>query len=247
MKLLLLIIYNNNNNHSFHHFATMQNSPTIISIPPPFPLFPPPQPTGGQIVVIPIPPPPFRPFFGAPSSEFQITDPAPPPPFAGDSSSVDLSPLEFLLALVAIVTIPALIYTFIFAYGCSSSHRRRSSSDEVSGDPSIASELSRHDVESVSPVESAGVKYQKETHATKIGGECPVCLSVFSDGEEIRQLSVCKHSFHTSCIDLWLSNNSNCPICRATVASTAAATAKSSDSSRDGDHQQVPRDAASLV
>jgi E3 ubiquitin-protein ligase RNF38/44 len=225
----------------------MQNSPTIILIPPPFPFPSPPQ-SAGQIVVIPVPPPPFRPFAGAPSSDFQITDPAQQPPFAGDSSSVDLSPLEFLLALVAIVTIPALIYTFIFAYGCrSSSPRRRSSSDEVSGDPSIASELSRHDMESVPVGDGAGVKYQKETHATKIGGECPVCLSVFSDGEEIRQLSVCKHSFHTSCIDLWLSNNSDCPICRATVASAVAATVKSSDSSRDGDHQQGPRDASSLV
>lgn len=220
----------------------MQNSPTIISSPPPLSFLPPPRPVG-QVVVLPEPSPPFRPFAGAPSSVFQITVlPAPPPPplFSDESSSVDLSPLEFLLALIAIVTIPALIYTFIFAFGCSSSRRRRSSSDEVSGEPS---EVSRHDVESVPAVEVAGVKYQKETHAREIGGECPVCLSVFADGEEIRQLSVCKHSFHVSCIDLWLSNHSNCPICRATIA----AAVKRSDSNREGDLQQGHRDASSMV
>lgn len=230
----------------------MQNSPSIIStpppLPPPFSLSPPPQSTG-QIVVLPAPPPPpFRPFAGAPSSVFQITVlPAPPPPpqFSGGSSSFDLSPLEFLLAIIAIVTIPALIYTFIFAYGCSSSsRRRRSSTDELSGELSLPSEHSRHDVETV----PTGEVYKKETQAAKIGGECPVCLSVFADGEEIRQLSVCKHSFHTSCIDLWLNDHNNCPICRKTVTPVAAdATVKSSGSSRDNDLQQGLPDASSLV
>lgn len=223
----------------------MQNPPTVVSVPPPFPFPPPPQ-SAGQVVVLPVPPPPFRPFATAPSSVNQITVlPASPQPplFAGESSSVDLSPLEFLLALVAIVAIPALIYTFIFAYGCSSSDRRRP--DEVSDAQSVASELSRHDVENVPAGESAGVKYQKEIRPAKISGECPVCLSVFADGEEVRELSVCKHSFHSSCIDLWLSNHSNCPICRTTV--TDAATVKSSGPNSDGDLQPVPGDASSLV
>ncbi|CAI8612617.1 unnamed protein product [Vicia faba] len=224
----------------------MQNLPNIIPIPPPFPFPPPPQSTG-QVVVLPAPPPPFRPFATAPSSVFQITFlPAPPqpPPFPSDSSSVDLSPLEFLLALVAIIAIPALIYTFIFAYGCSSSSSNRRRSDEVSDAQSVASELSRHDIESAAAGELTGIKHQ-EVRPTKISGECPVCLSVFADGEEVRELSVCKHSFHSSCIDLWLSNHSNCPICRTIV--TDAAAVKSSGNGRDGDVQPSPGDASSLV
>lgn len=238
-----------NNNHYLYLF-TMQNSPTTtISTPPPFSLPPPPQ-SAGEVVVIPAaPPPPTRPFLGAPSSVFQITvlpAPPPPPPFDGGSSHVDFSPLEFLLALIAIVTIPALVYTFIFAFGCSSSSRRQSNPGETSRESSVASELSRHDVESVPAGEVSGVKYQKEAHAREIGGECPVCLSAFADGEEVRQLSACKHSFHASCIDLWLSNHSNCPICRATIAAAATAV-KSSGSNRDGDPQQGHRDASSSV
>lgn len=44
--------------------------------------------------------------------------------------------------------------------------------------------------------------------------ECAVCLSVLEDGEHVRLLPNCKHSFHVSCIDTWLSSHSTCPICR---------------------------------
>ncbi|QCE11653.1 RING-H2 finger protein ATL33-like [Vigna unguiculata] len=188
----------------------MQNSPTVVAAPPPRP--------ASQITVIPFPPP--HPFDGAPSSIFQITvlPFPPPPPFADPPSSVDLSPFEFLLALLAVVTIPALIYTFIFAFGCPSHRRRRG--DPSASESSVASEASHREIELASV--DAGVKYRKEEHSKEIGGECPVCLSVFADGEEVRQLSACKHSFHASCINLWLSNHSNCPICRATIAVVAA-------------------------
>ncbi|KAL2336675.1 hypothetical protein Fmac_011121 [Flemingia macrophylla] len=213
----------------------MQNPSTVVAARPPLPL-PPPQHPAAQITVLPFPPP----FPGAPNSVFQITVlpfPPPPPP----SSSVDLSPLEFLLALLAVVTIPALIYTFIFAFRCPS--RRRWRREPSAGEPSVASEVSLHEVE-IAAAADTGLKYRKEAHAKEIGGECPVCLSAFADGEEVRQLSACKHSFHASCIDMWLSNHSNCPICRATIASAAAAASK-----RDGDLHQSrrERDASNLV
>ncbi|KAK7255872.1 hypothetical protein RIF29_29297 [Crotalaria pallida] len=242
----------------------MQNSPTAIPPPPPPLLFPPPPHSADQIPLFPIPsPPPPPPFAVSPSSVFQITvlpsPPQPPPlsPFAGVHTSVDLSPLEFLLALIAIVTIPALIYTFIFAFWCPSSRRRRRYAGEFSGDPSVASEVSHHDVENSGAGAGAGagdvtdVKYRKEAHVKEIGGECPVCLSVFADGEEVRQLSACKHSFHTSCIDMWLTNHSNCPICRANIATAAVKDSGSNSTAaapnRDGDLQQGQRDASGLV
>lgn len=60
--------------------------------------------------------------------------------------------------------------------------------------------------------------FSTDAHVKEIGGECPVCLSVFTDGEKLRQLSCCKHYFHADCIDLWLRNRFTCPICRATVS-----------------------------
>ncbi|KAL8136734.1 hypothetical protein V2J09_002735 [Rumex salicifolius] len=49
------------------------------------------------------------------------------------------------------------------------------------------------------------------------GSDCAVCLSDLEEGEEARRLPNCKHRFHVECIDRWLSNQSNCPICRTEV------------------------------
>ncbi|WVZ19527.1 hypothetical protein V8G54_006849 [Vigna mungo] len=47
--------------------------------------------------------------------------------------------------------------------------------------------------------------------------ECPVCLSVYEEGEEVRKLPQCKHYFHVLCIDMWLYSHFDCPICRTPV------------------------------
>ncbi|XP_019151043.1 PREDICTED: RING-H2 finger protein ATL51-like [Ipomoea nil] len=58
-------------------------------------------------------------------------------------------------------------------------------------------------------------KYQKGVGMTREGdGVCAVCLSEFEDGEELRTLPECMHSFHVACIDMWFYSHSNCPVCR---------------------------------
>ncbi|CAI9098206.1 OLC1v1034815C1 [Oldenlandia corymbosa var. corymbosa] len=44
---------------------------------------------------------------------------------------------------------------------------------------------------------------------------CAVCLSEFNQGDEVRVLPGCAHTFHVSCIDKWLNLHRNCPLCRA--------------------------------
>ncbi|GAA0186276.1 hypothetical protein LIER_33564 [Lithospermum erythrorhizon] len=63
-------------------------------------------------------------------------------------------------------------------------------------------------------------KYQKRCDNDKKAkvevddGMCPVCLSDFKDGEDVRTLPNCLHTFHATCIDMWLFSHTNCPICR---------------------------------
>lgn len=50
--------------------------------------------------------------------------------------------------------------------------------------------------------------------------ECAVCLSEFQDEEKLRFIPNCNHMFHIDCIDVWLQNNANCPLCRTSICGT---------------------------
>ncbi|OIT20706.1 PREDICTED: RING-H2 finger protein ATL16-like [Nicotiana attenuata] len=50
--------------------------------------------------------------------------------------------------------------------------------------------------------------------------ECAVCLNEFQENEKLRVIPNCAHIFHIDCIDVWLQNNANCPLCRNSISST---------------------------
>ena len=51
--------------------------------------------------------------------------------------------------------------------------------------------------------------------------ECAVCLNEFQEGEKLRIIPNCSHVFHIDCIDVWLLNNANCPLCRTSISLTS--------------------------
>lgn len=66
------------------------------------------------------------------------------------------------------------------------------------------------------------------------GTECSVCLNDFREDEHLRLLPNCSHAFHLPCIDAWLRSHVNCPLCRASVHSTATQEASSSTTNTAG-------------
>ncbi|XP_074586463.1 RING-H2 finger protein ATL8-like [Curcuma longa] len=66
--------------------------------------------------------------------------------------------------------------------------------------------------------------------------ECPICLSEFEGGDEIRILPQCGHGFHVGCIDTWLVSRSSCPSCRRVlvVAAPAARPSRPCGASSEG-------------
>ena len=44
--------------------------------------------------------------------------------------------------------------------------------------------------------------------------DCIICMEGFSENEMVKQL-ICGHIFHGDCIDHWLSQQKNCPFCKA--------------------------------
>ncbi|KAK6932989.1 Zinc finger, RING-type [Dillenia turbinata] len=52
---------------------------------------------------------------------------------------------------------------------------------------------------------------------TSFKDECCICLGLFEDGDKIKVLPRCQHSFHSECVDTWLRTRSSCPLCRASL------------------------------
>ncbi|CAL9773561.1 unnamed protein product [Musa acuminata subsp. burmannicoides] len=61
--------------------------------------------------------------------------------------------------------------------------------------------------------------------------DCAVCLSTVDEGETLRMLPACQHTFHAECIDRWLLSSSTCPVCRTEADSSERSVATSSASS----------------
>jgi hypothetical protein len=48
------------------------------------------------------------------------------------------------------------------------------------------------------------------------GEECPICLEIFAELDNITDLCTlkCGHSFHVKCVTDWASKDPTCPTCR---------------------------------
>lgn len=51
--------------------------------------------------------------------------------------------------------------------------------------------------------------------------ECSICLAEMEVGDSVRSLPACGHTFHCSCIDLWLLRRADCPLCKQSVIACA--------------------------
>uniref|UniRef100_A0A0A9G214 RING-type domain-containing protein n=1 Tax=Arundo donax TaxID=35708 RepID=A0A0A9G214_ARUDO len=47
--------------------------------------------------------------------------------------------------------------------------------------------------------------------------QCVVCLAEYEEKDVLRILPSCGHNFHMGCIDMWLEQNSTCPVCRVSL------------------------------
>ncbi|OVA08916.1 zinc finger protein [Macleaya cordata] len=137
--------------------------------------------------------------------------PPPPPP---SLPIHNLSPFYYGLIVIGSTAVVLAIYNIIVVGWCIPRRERQLRRSPNQSLPEFTS--SSFEENSNSRLIST-FKYRKEEDEKTFNNECVVCLSVFEDGQDVRQLSLCKHSFHAPCIDMWLNSHFDCPLCRATV------------------------------
>ncbi|OIS99931.1 ring-h2 finger protein atl52 [Nicotiana attenuata] len=145
---------------------------------------------------------------------------APMPNTPSSPSSPKQSNLPTLYCALIIVGIAAVLlglYNLLIVRWCNEdNHTNDQSTEQISSHVSLDN-LNVNLVSSfrykIGGVEVGGNDHEKNNDDI----ECSVCLSDFEEGEEVKQLPRCNHSFHASCIDMWLYSHLDCPMCRSPV------------------------------
>jgi hypothetical protein len=62
---------------------------------------------------------------------------------------------------------------------------------------------------------------QQETE-NDIDTKCSICHDEMVNGQRLKRILSCNHSFHQQCIEPWFANHNTCPLCRTSVVRTEA-------------------------
>lgn len=74
-----------------------------------------------------------------------------------------------------------------------------------------------HGVEPVAVANFPTKKYNDPFFSASEDTQCTVCLAEYHGDDVLRILPYCGHSFHVTCIDIWLHQHSTCPVCRISL------------------------------
>jgi hypothetical protein len=72
---------------------------------------------------------------------------------------------------------------------------------------------------SVPPVDEATLQRMTKTAlfcSSDAPGQCSICLMDFENGDSLRTME-CSHRFHMACVDQWLAQSGQCPVCKKQV------------------------------
>ncbi|CAA3031260.1 RING-H2 finger ATL38-like [Olea europaea subsp. europaea] len=101
---------------------------------------------------------------------------------------------------------------------CARIHLNSSRRSAMASRPNLSIlERGLHGIEPLAVANFPTKNYRDLCLSSKENTQCTVCLAEYRDEDTLRILPVCCHSFHATCIDIWLQQNSTCPVCRISL------------------------------
>ncbi|WOL02271.1 RING-H2 finger protein ATL68-like [Canna indica] len=82
---------------------------------------------------------------------------------------------------------------------------------------SYALERGIHGLEPVVVASFPTKKFGDQFFSSGQDTQCTVCLADYQEKDVLRILPFCGHTFHVTCIDIWLKQHSTCPVCRISL------------------------------
>ncbi|XP_022764281.1 RING-H2 finger protein ATL52-like [Durio zibethinus] len=131
--------------------------------------------------------------------------------------NLDNTKLSVALVCIGSAALVVTIYHCIAVGWC---HPHRDSQAQGAQQAQAQQHSLRHEVLEIASLENLATQlipadeYQKGMGLVDDDEMCAVCLSQFEEGEELRTLPECLHSYHAPCIDMWFYSHSSCPMCR---------------------------------
>ncbi|XP_071700112.1 RING-H2 finger protein ATL57-like [Rutidosis leptorrhynchoides] len=136
---------------------------------------------------------------------------SPPPHFTSNS------PFDSSLALTILILLTVLFFMAFFSlYIRRFSNITNSQEDSSQPPPRFHIRKRCGGLDAFTVRSLPVVPYGGESKMKTCSSECSICLSEFEDREMVKVIPYCRHAFHPTCIDTWLSSNVSCPLCRST-------------------------------
>ncbi|KAK7256719.1 hypothetical protein RIF29_30177 [Crotalaria pallida] len=65
------------------------------------------------------------------------------------------------------------------------------------------------------------LKFNQDAFSSIEDTQCVICLADYKEREVLRIMPKCGHTYHLSCIDIWLRKQATCPVCRLPLKSSS--------------------------
>lgn len=114
------------------------------------------------------------------------------------------------------IIIVAILYLYVRS-ACFARRLLTTTTTSIHASSSTTPRLPRVSGLDAATIDSLPVQLHRSSGTGLEESECSICLGNFEEEEKVKVLPECQHAYHSECVDKWLTEQSSCPLCRASL------------------------------